>query len=85
MGSADAPCADGIDYMKPWHIFDTDERLDMIFTPQYDRTTRSKILWVDNCCHQMFGTFSGKAILDDGSVIAIDNLTSFAEHAVNNW
>jgi hypothetical protein len=85
MGSADAPSADGMDYMKPWHIFDTDERLDLIFTPQYDRTTRSKILWVDNCCHQMFGTFSGKAILDDGSVITIDNLTSFAEHAVNNW
>lgn len=73
------------DYMKPWHIYDSDGRLDLILTPSYDRTTRTKLLWVDNCCHQMFGTFKGKAILDDGTQLEIDDLVSFAEHAVNNW
>lgn len=73
------------DYMKPWHIYDKEGRLDLIMTPTYDRTTRTKLLWVNNCCHQLFGSFSGKVILDDGTELKIDNIVSFAEHAVNNW
>ena len=75
----------GSGYMTPWHLFDKEGRLDLVFTPVYDRTTSTKLLWVDNCCHQMFGSFEGKAVLDDGTVLEINNLTSFAEHAVNNW
>ena len=30
------------------------------------------------------GTFTGKAILDDGTTLQINNIISFAEHAVNN-
>ena len=33
----------------------------------------------------MFGGFSGRAVLDDGTVLQIDDLQAFAEHAVNNW
>jgi hypothetical protein len=75
----------GSDYMKPWHIHDTEGRLDLTLTPSYDRTTQTKILWVDNCCHQMFGEFRGKAVLDDGTELKIEKLYSFAEHAINNW
>jgi hypothetical protein len=57
----------------------------LTLTPCYDRTTRTKLLFIDNVCHQMFGTFSGTAVLDDGTVLHIDNVTAFAEHAVNNW
>ncbi|MDF2486392.1 MAG: hypothetical protein K0R46_2560 [Herbinix sp.] len=73
------------DYMKSWHICDKEGRLDLTFTPSYDRTTRTKLLWVDNCCHQMFGEFRGKAVLDDGTELRIEKLISFAEYAVNNW
>lgn len=75
----------GSDYNKPWHIFDKEGRLDLTLTPVYDRTTRTKLLWVDNCCHQMFGEFKGKAVLEDGTVLKIENIISFAEHAINNW
>jgi hypothetical protein len=75
----------GAEYREPWHIYDEEGRLDLILTPTYDRTTKTKLLWVDNCCHQMFGSFSGKAVLDDGTELKIENLISFAEHAVNNW
>jgi hypothetical protein len=75
----------GNDYMKPWHIFDLEGKLDLTLAPNYDRTTRTKLLWVDNCCHQMFGEFSGKAVLEDGTEIKINRLISFAEHAINNW
>lgn len=75
----------GTNYMEPWHIYDQEERLDLTLTPVYDRTTKTKVLWVNNCCHQIFGEFSGKAVLDDGTCLSIKNLISFAEHAVNNW
>ncbi len=73
------------DYSKPWRIHDKEGRLELTLTPSYDRTTRTKLLWVDNCCHQMFGEFHGKAILDDGTELRIEHLVSFAEHAINNW
>jgi hypothetical protein len=75
----------GSDYMKPWHLYDNEGRLDLTLTPVYDRTTRTKLLWIDNCCHQMFGEFKGMAVLDDGTRLEINQLISFAEHAVNNW
>lgn len=75
----------GEDYMKPWHIYDIEGRLDLTLTPTYDRTTKTKLLWVDNCCHQMFGEFRGKVILDDNRELEISNIISFAEHAINNW
>ena len=75
----------GSEYMKPWHIYDGEGKHDLTLTPSYDRTTRTKLLWVDNCCHQMFGEFTGKAILDDGTELRIEKLISFAEYAVNNW
>lgn len=75
----------GDDYMLPWRLHDEEGRLDLTLTPCYDRTTRTHLLFVDNCCHQMFGGFSGKAVLEDGRELQVENLTAFAEHAVNNW
>lgn len=75
----------GANYYDPWHIHDKDGRLDLTLTPVYDRTTKTKLLWIDNTCHQMFGEFKGTAVLDNGTELKIDQLISFAEHAVNNW
>lgn len=73
------------DFMEPWHLTDDEGRLDFTMQPLYDRTTRDKVLFIDNCCHQVFGLFSGRAVLDDGSELQIEGLPAFAEHAVNNW
>lgn len=53
----------------------------------YDRLTQTKVLWIDNCTHQMFGGFRGFIILDDGTKLELTGkeLISFAEHVVNNW
>lgn len=75
----------GDKYMDPWHLTDREGRLDLTLTPCYDRTTSIKLLWVNNCCHQMFGKFTGKAVLDDGTCLEVKDVISFAEHAVNNW
>ena len=53
----------GDKYMDPWHLTDREGRLDLTLTPCYDRTTSIKLLWVNNCCHQMFGKFKERRCL----------------------
>lgn len=72
-------------YMSPKHFSSDDGRFEMDFEPVYDRYTETKVLFVDNHCHQVFGKFTGKAILDDGTVLQVKDLMAFTEHAVNNW
>lgn len=75
----------GKTYMDPWHLCDREGRLDLWLTPVFDRETKIRLLWVDNNCHQMFGSFCGTAVLDDGTELEVRDVISFAEHAVNNW
>jgi hypothetical protein len=75
----------GQSYDDPWRLVDEKGRLDITLAPVYDRETKIGLLWVDNNTHQMFGTFSGTAALDDGTKLDVKNITGFAEHAVNNW
>ncbi len=75
------------DYDQPWHLKDEDGRIDLTLVPVYDRLTAIKAAWVDNCTHQMFGSFIGTIRLDNGEVLTLKegDLVSFAEYAVNNW
>lgn len=73
------------DPMQPWHMKDEEGRLAMTLTPSYDRLTKTKVLWIDNCTHQMFGSFDGRVVLEEGKELNIRGLPAFAEHAVNNW
>lgn len=75
--------ADG--YMSPKHFSSDDGRFEMDFHPVYDRYTETKVLFVNNHCHQVFGRFSGKVRLDDGKELMIKDLMAFTEHAENNW
>jgi hypothetical protein len=45
--------------------------------------TDFKILCSDQ--NQVFGKFTGKAILDDGTVLEVNNLLGFAEKVHNKW
>jgi hypothetical protein len=35
--------------------------------------------------HQVFGRFTGKAVLDDGQVIQVKDFPGFAEKVENKW
>ena len=78
--------ADGRDdFMSPWHITSSDDRLDLIFTPAMDRASRTSVVLIESDQHQVFGHFNGKAVLDDGTVLTIKNLMGFAEKVKNRW
>ena len=78
--------ADGKDdFMRPWHITSNDGRLDLIFTPAMDRASRTSVVVIESDQHQVFGHFNGKAVLDDGTELAIKDLMGFAEKVKNRW
>jgi hypothetical protein len=76
---------DGDDYLAPWRFSSDDGRLELTLSPRFDNHTSTKLLFVDNDCHQVFGRFDGRAILDDGRELLIEGLNGFCEHARNRW
>ena len=72
-------------FMKPWTFSSSDGRFEMDFTPVLDRHSNSNVLLIQSDQHQVFGYFSGKAVLDDGTVLKLDKFFGFAEKVYNRW
>lgn len=74
------------EYMKPWEFISDDGRFNLIFTPDYDNHTIIGIPFVF-CMHvhQLHGKWNGTVVLDDGTVLEIENMTAFCEHCDNRW
>ena len=73
------------DIMQPWKYISSDGRFDMDFMPLYDNRTKLNALVIGQDAHQVFGKLSGKAILDDGTVLEIKDMTVFAEKVRNRY
>lgn len=74
-----------IDFMAPYGIVSDDGRFDVTLTPILDRSAYTSIGIVLSDQHQVFGHFTGKAVLDDGTVVSFENLLGFAEKVRNKW
>lgn len=84
--SFNIPQKDGKDdYMSPWTFTSDDGRFEMDFVPVMDRASKTDVFVICSDQHQVFGRFSGKAVLDDGTELKIENLTGFAEKVFNKW
>ena len=57
----------------------------MDFVPIIDRAAKTDIKIICSDQHQVFGRYSGKAVLDDGTVLEINNMIGFAEKVYNKW
>lgn len=74
------------DWMKPWVFTSDDGRFEMTMTPVFDNYTSSRVAVAGNRCHQVFGTWAGYAVLDDGTKIELNNnMTAFCEFSDNLW
>lgn len=73
------------DYLAPWKFTSSDGRFEMDFEPIIDRHADSNVGLIRSNQHQVFGKFSGIAILDDGTEIRIKDLMGFAEKVYNKW
>ena len=82
----DIPQKDGKDdFLSPWRFTDNEGRLDLVFTPIIDRASKTDVVVICSDQHQVFGRFSGKAVLDDGTVLQLCGMLGFAEKVRNKW
>ncbi|MDD3947398.1 MAG: DUF2804 domain-containing protein [Clostridia bacterium] len=73
------------DFMSPWTFTSDDGRFEMSFLPIIDRFADTNLKVLRSLQHQVFGLFSGKAILNDGTVITLEKELGFAEKVFNKW
>jgi len=72
-------------YMEAWKFTSSDNRFEMDFEPIVDRASKTNLLLLKSEQHQVFGYFSGKLTLDDGTEIVVDRFLGFAEDVLNWW
>ncbi len=72
-------------YTDPWTFTSSDGRFEMTFKPVIDRVAPLDLKVICMLPHQVFGKMSGKAVLDDGKVIEINDVMVFAERVHNKW
>ncbi|MBQ3108090.1 MAG: DUF2804 domain-containing protein, partial [Clostridia bacterium] len=72
-------------YLKPWTFTSTDGRFEMDFAPVLDRAARTYAVILETDQHQVFGKFTGKAVLDDGTVLELRDFMGFAEKVHNRY
>lgn len=73
------------DFLKPWTFSSSDGRFEMDFVPVLDRAAHMNVLVLESDQHQVFGRFTGRAVLDDGTALEIKNLMGFAEKVRNRY
>jgi hypothetical protein len=73
------------DYMSPWTFTSDDGRFFADFVPVIDRASDTNVLLIESDQHQVFGRYTGRAVLDDGTVLEFSELPGFAEKVRNRW
>ncbi len=69
----------------PWKFSSNDGRFTMDFQPVVNRHHTTDLGIFKTAQDQVFGLFTGKVVLDDGSVLQIEALPGFAEEVRNRW
>jgi len=63
----------------PWRFTSNDDRLKMKFSPQQERDDNHRMFFYYLKRRQLFGFFSGRVTLDDGSEFTLSDITGIAE------
>ena len=73
------------DAMKPWRIVDPAGQIDVALTPRYDRHDKLELKVMRRETHQVFGTWDGHVVDDDGVRHEIRGFQGFAEESRAKW
>jgi hypothetical protein len=71
--------------MKPWRVIDPGGRLDVRLVPRLDKHTRIEAGVLGTEVHQVFGTWSGTLVTDDGDELSLPHAIGFAEESRSRW
>lgn len=72
-------------FLKAWTFSSDDGRFEMDFVPVIDRVARTNALIIESDQHQVFGRFTGRAVLDDGTPLELKDFLGFAEKVRNRY
>jgi len=72
-------------FTRPWGMRSADGRLDLEFTPFFERVAKTDAKILLSEVHQMFGRYNGTAVTDEGERIEIRDLIGFAEEHHARW
>ena len=73
------------DFLSPWTFTSSDGRFEAVFTPVLNRASDTNVLLIESDQNQVFGRFTGTAVLDDGTVLSFTDFFGFAEKVKNRW
>ncbi|WP_371589385.1 DUF2804 domain-containing protein [Streptomyces virginiae] len=74
------------DHLAPWSIRSPGaDRVDLVFTPFHNRSTRTDIGLLANRTDQCFGHYTGSIRTDAGERIEVDRLLGWAEDVRMRW
>ena len=71
--------------LKPWKFSSDDGRFEMDFVPMINRASYTNLKLLKSLQNQVLGRFTGKVVLDDGTVVQIKDFIGFAEKVENAW
>jgi hypothetical protein len=72
--------------MRPWRVVDPGGQLDVTLTPRFDKYTNVDVSpELGTEVHQIFGTWSGWLVSDEGQKLEVDQLQGFAEESRQRW
>ncbi len=71
--------------LKPWKFTSDDGRFEMDFVPMINRASYTNLKLLKSLQNQVLGRFTGKVVLDDGTVVQIKDFIGFAEKVENAW
>jgi len=72
-------------FKAPWTMRSPDGRLDLIFTPFFERVAKSDALVLKSEVHQMFGTYNGSVETEEGERLTLSNVIGWAEEHHARW
>ena len=73
------------DNMEPWRFITPDGRFDMVMEPFHDQSGKLDFIIYSTDTTKVHGLISGRAVLDDGTVVVVDDIIGFAEHCYQKW
>jgi len=74
------------DWLRPWTIrTPVSERVDLTFTPVYDKVTRLNLGVAAQSVDQCFGTYAGSIVPDGRGRLSVDSVFGWAEEATWRW
>lgn len=76
---------DNRNFKSPWTMKSPDGRLDLVFTPFFERVAKTDALILRSEVHQMFGHYNGRVVTDEGETLVITDLIGWAEEHNARW